>query len=165
MKSIIHYIIHIHHVNTRFLLERMEKEIDRSIMQEHGHSGMQVVQKNFMEFAVKLEAHMREEEKEIFPFLIFAEGVLKKGIELSKVLPPSRAFQDSVRDVLFEHRFMDRGFEQMEKLVGLFQQNGLQKGLDVIERAMKELEKDNQKHIHLENDFLLKKAALLGLMD
>lgn len=30
---------------------------------------------------------------------------------------------------------------------------------------MKELEKDDEKHVHLENNILLKKAAQMGLLD
>jgi iron-sulfur cluster repair di-iron protein len=165
MAAIVHHIIRAHHVKTRTLLKKIDEEITQLSMQESGHSKMEVIRKLFEDFDAKLEAHMLEEEREVFPFLIYAERALKKGADATVVIPSNDNFTDSIREILFDHRFMDRGFNEMQKLVFLFNESNGKKRLDILSEALKELSDDNQKHVHLENDILLKKAAQIGLME
>jgi regulator of cell morphogenesis and NO signaling len=165
MAALIHYIIHIHHVKTRSLLDGMEVELAKSMKGEPAPSKLALVRDLFLQFAAKLQAHMLEEEKIVFPYLIHAERALKKGAEASNVVPKDKDFSNSIRDILFEHRFMDRGFNEMEKLVYLFNETEGGRPLKSMAEKLKILEKENQKHIHLENNILLKRATQLGLME
>jgi len=165
MAELIHHILQVHHVNTRSLLNSIRKELSHLFLTGAEPNRIKTIQDLFQDFSSKLEAHMLEEEREIFPYLIFAERAIKKSGDVSTTLPEDNGFSHSIHDVLFEHRFMDRGFLEMEKLVNVFNENDDRNNLNFLSHKLKELEKDNQKHIHLENDFLLKRAALLRLMD
>ena len=165
MAALIHYIVHIHHVKTRSLLDDMEGELAKLMKGEREPSKLAVIRDLFLQFAVKLQDHMLEEEKVVFPYLIYAERALKNGAEASNIAPKDKVFSNSIRDILFEHRFMDRGFNEMEKLVYLFNETEGGKPLKSMAEKLKVLEKENQKHIHLENNILLKRGTQLGLME
>ena len=164
MESVICFIVHSHHVNTRRLLDRIGVALD-GIMKKEGNSKWGVVRDLFARVDVELRDHMLEEEKVIFPYLIYAERAMAQGSTALELIQRDKRFSESIRNILFEHRFMDRGFTEIEKLVYLFQAEDLRHGPGDLDAALKELKSDNEMHIRLENNNLLKRTALLGLME
>lgn len=161
----IHYLIHVHHVKTRELLDSIKRELAELLKNGRYSPTFTLVQELFQKVDADLRNHMLEEEKTIFPYLIYSERALKKGSAAEHLLQKDKKFTDSVRDILFEHRFMDRGFHEIEKLVFLFGQTGGPMPVEPLTQALRELKRDNEKHVRLENHFLLKRAAQLNLMD
>ncbi len=165
MASLIHYIVQVHHTKARSLLDDIVRELDlsRETKQEPGR--LQVLRNLFLEFEAELRNHLLEEEETIFLYLIHTERALEKGQAPGNLAPMEKGFSNSIREILFEHRFMDRGFEQIEKLMHLINDEASAVSLKNLVEALSALKKDNEKHVHLENRKLFGRSAQLGLMD
>ena len=165
MASLIRYLVHVHHVKTLLLLDIIDRELSKLLNKNQEALRLGVVRDIFVKVNGESRRHMLEEEKMIFPYLVYAERVLARGEVLAEKAPKEKSFSDSIRNILFEHRFMDRGFAEIEKLVYLFRDDSGGKIMDPLVEALIELKKVNEKHVQLENEVLLKRAAQLGLMD
>jgi regulator of cell morphogenesis and NO signaling len=165
MASLIHYIVHVHHVRTRLALDNIERALARLSKGQVEPSELSMVRTLFLKLDSELREHLREEEELVFPYLIKAERALKKGEPVEKISQNSDGFSDPIREVLFEHGMMDREFKEIQKLIFLFKKAGDGGPFEPLAETFGELEKDNKKHIHLENNILLKKASQLGFLD
>ncbi len=165
MAAVIHYLLRVHHVKTRLMLDNIELALAQLTKGISGSSKLDLVREMFLRVDKELRNHMLEEEKTVFPYLVYAERELAKGTAVEKIPQKEKSFSDSIRNILFEHRFMDKGFHEIEKLVLLFKEDRTLASLEPLDKALNELKKDNQKHVHLENNILLKRTAQLGLMD
>ena len=165
MAALIRYIIPVHHIKTCLLLDSIDRVLGRLVDRNLEPQRLGVVRDIFMNVNGELRHHMLEEETTIFPYLVYAERALAGKGASENLVKKGKSFADSMRNILFEHRFMDKGFLEMEKLVFLFWDDSGAKEMDPLVEALEELKKDNMKHIYLENNFLLKRAALLGLID
>ncbi len=165
MASLIHYIIHVHHVKTRALLDDIGRELALLRDSHKERERLDVLRNLFQEIDDELRDHMLDEEKVIFPYLIYAERALEKGEVIGDVLQMNKGFSDSIREILFEHRFMDRGFQEMDKLMYLINDESAGDSLKALAKAVEALIQDNEKHIQLENNKLFRRSAQLGLME
>lgn len=165
MESLIHYIVRVHHVRTRVALDDIERALAKLSINEAEPSELGIVRTLLLKLDSELREHLREEEEQVFPYLIKAERAFKKGEPVEKITQKSEGFSNPIREVLFEHGMMDREFKEITKLLFLFKQAGDGGPFEPVAEAFAELEKDNQKHIHLENNILLKRAAQQGLLN
>jgi regulator of cell morphogenesis and NO signaling len=166
MGELIDYIVHVHHVNTRLKLDHIEGILAKWSRDSQSPSKMGVVQGLFIKLDADLREHLNEEEERVFPYLIRAERSAAKGEPFPPLPEIFGDFNNSLRALLFEHAMMDREFKEISKLICLFGAGDRQwKSIgSSLELAFLELERDNQKHIHLENNILLKRAAQQGLL-
>jgi iron-sulfur cluster repair di-iron protein len=164
MAILIYYIVHTHHVKTRRELDNIESFFANGPAPDDQPSELSLIRTLFLKLDAELREHLKEEEEKVFPYLIRAERTMKPGMPGQKAFPNPDGFSNPIRNILFEHGMMDREFKEIEKL--LFQFNPGDGGFfaPLIE-SIGELAKDNQRHIHLENNILLKRASQLGLLD
>jgi len=162
MASLIRYIVHVHHVKTHSLLDNFENALVELVSKNPDSPNLGIIRDLFLSFAKSFRIHMLDEEKLIFPYLIYAERELERGATVETLVRKDRGFSDTIRNILFEHRFMDKEFHEIEELVALLESDH---SLASLDKELKKLKEDHQKHSHLENQFLLKRTAQLGLMD
>jgi len=165
MACLVQYIVCVHHTKTRLALDRIERIFSKLSMGDDESSELGLVRSLFLKLDSELRDHLRLEEITIFPFLIKAERALKKGEPVEKMSRNIEGGSNPIREVLFEHGMMDREFKEIEKLVFLFKENGNGEYFGLLAQVFGELGRDNQKHIHLENNILLKRAAQMGLLN
>jgi regulator of cell morphogenesis and NO signaling len=164
MAILIYYIVHTHHVKTRWELDNIENFFVNRSKTEVEPSEFNLIRTLFLKLAAELREHLKEEEEKVFPYLIRAERALKPGGLGPKAFPNADGFSNPIRNILFEHGMMDREFKEIEKILFHFNAAGGD-CFGSLTQSINELAKDNQKHIHLENNILLKKASQLGLLD
>jgi regulator of cell morphogenesis and NO signaling len=163
MASLIHYLVQVHHTKTRLELDHIEKELAGLNEGNKEPAELGVIRTLFLKLDDEFREHLQAEEELVFPYLIRAERAMQRGEQAVKTFQNFNSFSNPIRDILFEHGMMDREFKQIEKLTFLFfQENGGEHFRNLV-LAFKELEKDNEKHIRLENNILLKRAVQLGL--
>lgn len=167
MASMIEFIVHVYHAPTREKLSEIEAILAKCSREKMALPRLNFIQGLFLKLDVELRDHFRVEEVTVFPFLIRAE----RALQASKNLPPlpavSEDFVNPIRALLFEHGMMDREFKELAKLIFLL---GKEEGdwkliAPTLEELFQELDKDNEKHIHMENNVLLKRASQMGLLD
>ncbi len=167
MADLIVYIVGVHHVYTRGQLNRIEEMLD-ALTAKKGKSNPELiaVRRLFLKMAEDLRVHLLREEETVFPYLIQAERAVQRNEPIPRPFTGYNSFTHPIRALLFEHGMMDREWRDIVQLTHHFEPPASQrKMLRPLYEAMKELEKDDEKHIHLENNILLKKATQMGLLD
>ncbi|HVZ79161.1 MAG TPA: DUF542 domain-containing protein [bacterium] len=159
--DIVHFIVGRHHSYVRGQLERMEDLIQGVGGDGQAETQVSVLKRHFLGLDESLRRHLLEEEIEVFPRLVWIErNRLGKGME-----DHGRDFREAIHHVLMDHHFMDRDFLELKKLV--FHFRVLDPGSEFLEgfsKALDGLDQDNHRHIHLENNILLRKAVALGIL-
>jgi len=165
LAELIHYIVRKHHAYTYSQISRIEKmlvEMDTHpiLPQEYGP-----VRWIFLKICRELEAHLREEEEVVFPFIVQSERALeKKGPALRHSWGPI-AFTDPVRTLLFDHGLMSKDWSEIKEKTNFFKAPETHRDfLQPLYESLKELANDNLEHVYLENSFLLKRAIEMGIL-
>jgi regulator of cell morphogenesis and NO signaling len=167
MAELIDYVVNVHHAYTRAQLDQIEKMLARLLV-EKGSQNPKLLAVNhlFLKMAEELKDHLREEEEVVFPYLIQAERAMERKEPVPKPFAGYSIVNHPIRVLLFEHGMMDREWREIGEQTGHFlaplEDRQL---LQPLYEAMKELEKDNRKHVHLENNILLKRAVEMGLLE
>lgn len=165
LTEVVHFIVNQHHAFVRSQLGAMEKAFEDL---DEGHdqpSQAAVLRELFLKLDVKLRDHLLQEETEVFPRLIWAERRTLSGDGPGAVEEADEELFSAVRHVLLYHRMMDEEFIQMKKV--LYHFIHLSPGSDFLKRlgeVVEAMDHNNHRHIHLENNVLLRKAVRLGIL-
>jgi len=155
------YIVNTHHA---YLHENLEEIAlyARKVARVHGRNHPEVVEIAiiFDKIAVAMAAHLREEEEKFFPALKRIEAARKAGEEpksgdLAAVREGLEKFDTEhteIGDAVHEIRALSRDYAVPEDACNTYL---------VTYRKLKEFEDDLHLHVHLENNILFPKAAVL----
>lgn len=155
------YIVNTHHV---WLNENTGQiaSYARKVAEVHGSRHPEVIEISalFDQIATDMEAHLEEEEKVFFPAVKRIEAVRKDGSipangdrELIRnSLKKLHREHEEIGDAIHQIRHLARDYVIPEDACNTFA---------VTYLKLKEFEDDLHKHVHLENNILFKKAALL----
>lgn len=155
------YIVNTHHVwlneNTGQIAAYTCK-----VAEVHGPHHPEVIEISelFAQIAADMEAHLEEEEKNLFPTIKRVEAIQRDGSEPSKEdrvlirvsLEKLHREHEEIGDLIHQIRHLAKDYAIPEDACNTFA---------VTYRKLKEFEEDLHKHVHLENNILFKKAALL----
>lgn len=161
LSEIVHTIVNRHHAYVRGQLRRMEGLLDDLGWGEGEVSHATILKKFFLSLDASLRHHLLEEETDVFPRIIWIE---RKGAE-TEGTGEERSFLTAIQHVLLDHRMVDREFAELKKLVFHFKAlSPTSAQLAGFSKALDALDQDNHRHIHLENNVLLRKAVALGII-
>ncbi len=155
------YIINTHHAylkeNTGQIAAYAQK-----IAEVHGARHPEVVEiaAIFGKVATAMAAHLREEEEVFFPAIKRVEAAHKAGTaaEATDIATIKRALEklshehDEIGDATHKIRHLAKGYAIPDDVCNTFL---------VTYQQLKEFEDDLHKHVHLENNILFQKAALM----
>jgi len=155
------YIVNTHHgylnENTRQIAVYANK-----IAEVHGAHHPEVIEiaRIFDRIAIDMEAHLREEEEVLFPAIKRIDTARKNGSEpgaadlktIKECLEKLHQEHDAIGDAVHTIRDLSKRYAIPADVCNTFV---------VTYRKLKEFEDDLHKHVHLENNILFPKAALL----
>jgi regulator of cell morphogenesis and NO signaling len=158
---LIDYIFNVHHAYLKGNMEQLAADV-RKIASVHGDHHPEVIQiaTIFDKIALDLTAHMEEEDNRLFPALRRADAEKTTGST------PATDDQVTIRVCIFkfyhEHEEIGAAVHSIRKLsTGYTIPDGVCSTFRDTYRNLKEFENDLHKHVHLENNILFPKAALL----
>jgi regulator of cell morphogenesis and NO signaling len=161
LSEIVHTIVNRHHTYVREQLREIEGLLDGLGWGEGEVSHAAILKKIFLRLDGSLRQHLLEEETDVFPRILWIE---RRGAG-SDETEEERSFLSAIHHVLLDHRVMDREFAELKKLVFHFKAlSPTSVKLADFSKALDALDQDNHRHIHLENNVLLRKAVALGIM-
>jgi regulator of cell morphogenesis and NO signaling len=167
MAELTDHIIKTHHVFTRLQLEKIEELLDNLMLP--GPAPVEVVRVIhgfFHNMAQDLRAHMQEEEEVVFPYLVEVEMAIQGGKPIPWRFQDYNALTHPIRILQADHGMMGREWMKLEELTGDFTPPpNASQDLKDLYQAFKELDQDNRKHFHLENNILFHRAMQLGLLN
>jgi regulator of cell morphogenesis and NO signaling len=158
---LIDYIFNVHHAYLKENMEQLAADV-RKIASVHGvlHPEVIHIATIFDKIAVDLAAHMKEEDKLFFPAAKQADAKRTDGNT------PNADDQDTIRVCIFKfyHEHEEIGAE-VHSIRDLSKEYAIPDNVcatfRVTYQKLKEFEDDLHKHVHLENNILFPKAALL----
>ncbi|HJT23457.1 MAG TPA: DUF542 domain-containing protein [bacterium] len=161
------YIIRIHHVYTRLQLERIEKLLDGLMATKPSATdAVSVLHGFFIHMAQDLRAHLLEEEDVVFPYLVEVDRAIQAGKPIPRRFQDYNILTHPIRILQEDHGIMGREWSKIEELTNDFTPPpNASQGLRDLYQAFKDLEMDNRKHFHLENNILFHRAMQLGLLE
>ena len=155
------YVINVHHSylkeNTAQIAVNAQK-----IAAVHGtrHPELIEIATIFDKIAIDLSAHLKEEEEEFFPAIKRVDLLKKTGATAAAT--DIEIIKNSLRKLVHEHEEVGDAIHQIRHLAGGFAIPGdACNTFMVTYQKLKEFEDDLHKHVHLENNILFLKAALL----
>ncbi|WP_299578041.1 iron-sulfur cluster repair di-iron protein [uncultured Sunxiuqinia sp.] len=159
--DLIQYIINTHHSFVRETIPLLSRMLDK-IEEVHGERHPEIIEVNahFKESAGQLTMHMQKEEIVLFP-LIEKLSQLKRETK-TITISNNASVNNPINAMMQEHENEGARFEEIARLT----QNYTipQDACNTYRAAYETLhsfEKDLHRHIHLENNILFPKAALL----
>ncbi|MBK5273583.1 MAG: iron-sulfur cluster repair di-iron protein [Desulfuromonadales bacterium] len=155
------YIVNTHHgylnENTRQIAVYANK-----IAEVHGAHHPEVIEiaRIFDQIATDMEAHLREEEEVLFPAIKRIDAARKNNVEpeaadlsaIQECLKKLNQEHDAIGDAVHTIRDLSNWYAIPADVCNTFV---------VTYQKLKEFEDDLHKHVHLENNILFPKAALL----
>ncbi len=167
LAGMVEYIVRIHHTYTRSQLNRIENIIDRMAANQGAQNAdMGALQRLFVKMAEETREHLKMEEEVVFPFLVRAEQAFDRGEPIPQPFKDSNFFNHPLRVLMWEHGLLGKEWREIHSLTHHFQPPEDERKLyQPLYEALKALEKDTRRHIHLENNILLKKAVQMGFLN
>jgi len=161
MSFLIDYIINVHHT---YIKENTGPitGYTRKIASVHGahHPEVIAIASIFDKIAVDLMDHLKTEEEEFFPALKRIEAAAKAGSAPSP--DDQEKVWNSLENLVQEHDVVGDAVHRIRHLAkGYAIPDDVCNTFTVTYRKLKEFEDDLHKHVHLENNILFLKAALL----
>jgi regulator of cell morphogenesis and NO signaling len=155
------YIVNEHHTYVResipIIMEYAEK-----VVRVHGQNYPEVIKvyRIFSVVANELNAHLEKEEMVLFPFVKELELAKKKNRTPS--MPPFGTIHNPIRMMEHEHENAGDAFKEISRLTNGYEPPmGACNTFRALYAKLQEFEEDLHQHVHLENNILHKKAALL----
>jgi regulator of cell morphogenesis and NO signaling len=160
LSTLCDYIVETHHryvhEKSGFILEKLQK-----LCEVHGDHQTELfkIREMFNAASENLKLHMEKEETVLFPYIREMEAMKLRGIrynfETGNTLDP-------IEELKAEHTVEGDRFRQMAVLTNQFQvpSDGCNT-FEVTYRTLDEFVRDLHRHIHLENNILFPKSALL----
>ncbi len=167
MSALVEHIQKVHHVFARAQMDRIENLLEQmaSIDSERSPHFYEL-HKIFLKMAEEFRDHMLEEEEVFFPYLLQVERALKKMEPLPRTFEGYNLQTHPLRILLSDHGMMGSEWREIEKLTHHFEvPSGASHRLKELYEALREFQKDNQRHVHLENNILFYRAIRMGLLD
>lgn len=167
MAEVIDHIVKTHHVFVRRQLEKIEVLLDR-LMEAGAAPGSPVIILHdfFHNIARDTLAHMQEEEEVVFPYLVEVEMAIQRGKPIPEPFREYNALTHPIRILQADHGMMGREWMKIEELTDFFNAPpDARQELKDLYQAFRELDLDNRKHFHLENNVLFHRVMQLGLLD
>ena len=155
------YIISVHH---SYLKENIAQiaAYTQKIAAVHGTRHPEVIEiaTIFNKIAIDLTAHLKEEEEEFFPAIKRVD--LQKKTGTTAAATDIEIIKNSLNKLIHEHEEVGDAIHQIRHLAGGYAIPGdACNTFMVTYQKLKEFEDDLHKHVHLENNILFPKAALL----
>lgn len=148
------YIVKIHHRYAREQIPTLMAYLER-IKLVHGdkHPELFEIYHLFKETAIVLSAHMKEEERALFP--MFRQLAFQQEVD-------ARLIKAHINNMMEEHENEDEQFFLIESLSNNFTPpKGACNTYRVSFGLLKEFQEDLKKHVHLENNVLFPNALAL----
>jgi len=167
MSELTAHIVKTHHVFVRRHLEKIEELLDRLAASDlPPGSPVSAILGFFPNMAKDLLAHLREEEEVVFPYLVEVEMALQRGKPVPTPFREYNSLTHPIRILQADHGMMGREWMKIEELTDYFNAPpGASQDLLDLYRAFKEMDLDNRKHFHLENNILFHRVLQLGLLN
>ncbi|HKM94604.1 MAG TPA: iron-sulfur cluster repair di-iron protein [Prolixibacteraceae bacterium] len=154
------YIVDRHHSYVRETSPFLQAKL-RKLCDVHGHNHPELfdVAELFDQTAGNLIMHMQKEELILFPFV---KKLLRIQSESRKIAIDEASVLEPIHQMEAEHQAEGERFELIAKFTGNYTvpSDGCET-YRVTYQTLQEFEQDLHRHIHLENNLLFKKAALL----
>lgn len=161
LSFLIDYIINVHHTYIKDNTEQITG-YTRKIASVHGVHHPEVIEiaSIFDKIAIDLMDHLKTEEEEFFPALKRIEAAGKSGSATSA--DDMEKVRNSLENLVQEHEVVGDAVHKIRHLAkGYAIPDDVCNTFTVTYRKLKEFEDDLHKHVHLENNILFFKAALL----
>lgn len=160
LPQLIHYIVDNHHSFVRENIPLLNKLLDK-IEEVHGDNHPEIIEVNahFKESAGQLTMHLQKEELILFPLV---EKLAQLAADGKTITTSGPSVTQPIAAMIQEHENEGPRFELISKLT-----NGYTPPADACNtyraayETLQAFEKDLHQHIHLENNILFPKAALL----
>ncbi len=166
MAELADYLVRTHHAYTRRQLDLLEKMLEQSMVSGNQGPEGEWLQRLFLRFSHDFRNHMLDEEEVVFPYLREVEMALHRGNPVPRPFQGYTPATHPLRILMTDHGMMGREWRKMEELTrGFTPSPGASRELRDLYRLFRELQQDNQKHIHLENNILFQRAEQLGLLN
>lgn len=153
------FIVGKHHTVTRAHLARLSRLMLKAIrIHERQHPELPSIHASFERVSENLEAHMKEEEEVLFPYLTLLETALVHDT------PISNPFFRNVGHLIMteEHDLEEHRLREIRSIAGHYRST-VADGCcyEEIYRGLRLFERDLHEHIHLENNVLFPRALKL----
>jgi regulator of cell morphogenesis and NO signaling len=167
MGEVADHIVKTHHPYVRKQLDRIEKILEDLVRPSLSPvPEIPLVRSFFMDMSRDLRIHLRQEEEVVFPYLVEAEIAMERGAPLPSTFKGYNAITHPIRMLQDDHGMMGNEWMKIEELTnGFTAPDDASPLLKELYQAFRELEKDNRKHMHLENNILFHRAMQLGLFN
>ena len=155
------FIVNTHHAYLRKTLPDLQKYAAK-VEEVHGmnHPELHLVRRYVDEVAAEFNAHLPEEERNMFPYIKQMVAAKNSG----QPLPASTMgrFKDNLDALMKEHALVGRKLDQINEVTeGYGLPGDACASYTLLYRMLHELEDDTHVHIHLENNILFPKATEL----
>ena len=161
LSFLIDYVINEHHTYVRESIPIISQYAEK-VARVHGQNYPEVVEvyKIFHEVAEELYAHLNKEEMILFPYVKELESAKKEN--RSPSTPSFGTVHNPIRMMEHEHENAGDAFKEIARLTNNFEPPvGACHTFRALYSKLQEFEEDLHQHVHLENNIIHKKAALL----
>ncbi len=166
MVAVMDHNVKTHHHYIRKQLDRIEKMLET--LMNPTRPPVPVVSQIrpfFDDMSRNLKIHLRREEEVVFSYLLEVEMSMETGRTLPLTFKGYNAITHPFRMLQDDHGMMDNEWMKIEELThGFTASDDADSTLKELYQAFREMEKDNRKHLHLENNVLFHRAIQLGLL-
>ncbi|MBB5349643.1 iron-sulfur cluster repair di-iron protein [Desulfoprunum benzoelyticum] len=157
------YIINVHHSYLKENTFQIAANT-RKIAAVHGtrHPELMEIATIFDKIAIDLTAHLKQEEEEFFPAIKRVDLQRKTGAITTAAATDIEIIKNLLKKLIHEHEEVGDAIHKIRHLAGGYALPGdACNTFMVTYQKLKEFEDDLHKHVHLENNILFLKAALL----
>jgi regulator of cell morphogenesis and NO signaling len=165
--ELIDYILVRHHVFTRAQLDRL-KVLSEKVLQTEGtrHPELFNLDNLIHDMSEELEGHLAQEEEVVFSYLKKVELARREGKTPRNPYSGSPIDQHPLRVLMWEHGMTGEEWREISRLTHHFTTPAdASEDYKALTRALRELEQDLHRHLHLENNVLFPRAIQMGLFD
>ncbi len=168
MSEIIDIIVEKHHVYTRAQLGRI-KTLSAKVIQTHGthHPELFNLDNLIHDMSEEMEGHMAKEEEIVFSYLKEVERSRERGLAIRNPfthMPYDDKHPLSI--LIWEHGMTGDEWMEIHRITRNFMTPPEAcASFKALYRALKELEEDIHRHVHLENNILFKRAIEMKVLD
>jgi regulator of cell morphogenesis and NO signaling len=153
------FIVGKHHNVTRAHLVRLSRLMLKAIrIHVRQHPELPAIHASFERISEDLEAHMKEEEEVLFPYI----GLLEKAIASNTPIA-NRSMRDAGHLIMVEeHDLEEHRLREIRTLAGRYRSAAAEGCCyEEIYRNLRLFERDLHEHIHLENNVLFPRTVKL----
>ncbi|MCB0477845.1 MAG: iron-sulfur cluster repair di-iron protein [Crocinitomicaceae bacterium] len=156
LEDLSEYIVSKHHTYTKETMEQILPLINK-VARVHGDWKAELVKINnhFISLHTELTTHMMKEENVLFPYIV----QLSRGLVAES---PFGSIEYPIKNMELEHDVAGDLILRIEELSDNYTlPEGACNSYTVVYKLLREFQDDLMQHIHLENNILFPKAALL----